>query len=205
MKKSILFFGVFMAACFGALSAETFGQTVKLNSGYEMPVAGFGTWTLTGKTCENAVYSALKTGVRLIDTAKYYGNEADVGRALKRAVADGICSISEIFVTTKIVPWSVDPAADIEDSLEKIGLEYIDLCLLHQHGSGDDNVYSAMQKACREGKIRSIGISNFYTAQEIEHFINNFEIKPAVVQNENHIFYHGTELRDWCKKIRNLH
>lgn len=66
-----------------ALSAETFGQTVKLNSGYEMPVAGLGTWTLTGKTCENAVYSALKTGVRLIDTAKYYGNEADVGRALE--------------------------------------------------------------------------------------------------------------------------
>lgn len=200
MKKSLLLFGVFMAANFGSLSAKTLGHTVKLNSGYEMPMAGLGTWTLTGETCENAVYSALKIGVRLIDTAKYYGNEADVGRALNRAVADGICSRSEIFVTTKIVPWSSDPAADIEDSLEKLGLEYIDLCLLHQHGSGDDKVYSAMQKACREGKIRSIGISNFYTAQEIEHFINNFEIKPAVVQNENHIFYQGTELRSWCKK-----
>ena len=205
MKKSLLIIGSFLVAC-AVLSAESEKsavkneRTVKLNSGYEMPVAGLGTWTLTGETCENAVYSALKTGVRLIDTAKYYGNEADVGRAIKRAVAEKICTRGEIFVTTKLVPWTADPAADIEDSLEKLGVDYIALCLLHQHGSSDDRVYRTMEKACKEGKIRSIGISNFYTAREVEHFVRDFEIKPAVIQNENHIFYQGTELRDWCKK-----
>lgn len=174
--------------------------TVKLNSGYEMPIVGLGTWTLTGETCENAVYSALKVGMRLIDTAKYYGNEADVGRAVKRAVNDGVCKRAEIFITTKIVPWTADPAADIDDSLEKLGLDYIDLCLLHQHGNADDKVYRAMEKACRQGKIRSIGISNFYTQDKAAHFIHDFEIKPAVIQNENHIFYQGTALRDWCGK-----
>ena len=105
MKKSLLIIGSFLVAC-AVLSAESEKsavkneRTVKLNSGYEMPVAGLGTWTLTGETCENAVYSALKTGVRLIDTAKYYGNEADVGRAIKRAVAEKICTRGEIFVTT---------------------------------------------------------------------------------------------------------
>lgn len=205
MKKSLLFFGAFlaMAAALAAESGKPAGQarkTVRLNSGYEMPVAGLGTWTLTGETCENAVYSALKTGVRLIDTAKYYGNEAEVGRAIQRALAEKICIREEIFLTTKIVPWSSDPAADIEDSLEKLKVDYIDLCLLHQHGSGDDKVYRAMEKACKEGKIRSIGISNFYTPREVDHFVRDFEIKPAVIQNENHIFYQGTALRDWCEK-----
>lgn len=207
MKKSVLFLGAFLAAI-AALSAESESnvpnwqteKTVRLNNGYEMPVAGLGTWTLTGETCENAVYSALKTGVRLIDTAKYYGNEAEVGKAIQRAVAEKICKREEIFVTTKIVPWSSNPAADIKDSLEKLKVDYIDLCLLHQHGSGDDKVYRAMEKACKEGKIRSIGISNFYTSREVEHFVRDFEIKPAVIQNENHIFYQGTVLRDWCEK-----
>lgn len=205
MKKSFLLFGTFLTLS-AALPAESnvsisqVEKTVKLNSGYEMPVAGLGTWTLTGETCENAVYSALKTGVRLIDTAKYYGNEAEVGNAIHRAVAEKICTREEIFVTTKIVPWTADPAADIEDSLEKLKVDYIDLCLLHQHGSGDDKVYRAMEKACKEGKIRSIGISNFYTPSEVEHFIRDFEIKSAVIQNENHIFYQETALRDWCTK-----
>lgn len=207
MKKLFLFLGAFLAAT-AVLSAESESnalnrqakKTVKLNSGYEMPVAGLGTWTLTGEICENAVYSALKTGVRLIDTAKYYGNEAEVGKAIQRAIAEKLCTREEIFVTTKIVPWSPDPAADMEDSLEKLNVDYIDLCLLHQHGSGDDRVYRAMEKACKEGKIRSIGISNFYAPRDVEYFIRDFEIKPAIIQNENHIFYQGTLLRDWCEK-----
>lgn len=192
-----------MATTLVAESGTPAGQsekTVKLNSGYEMPVAGLGTWTLTGETCENAVYSALKTGVRLIDTAKYYGNEAEVGKAIQRALSEKLCTREELFVTTKIVPWSSDPASDIEDSLEKLKVDYIDLCLLHQHGSGDDKVYRAMEKAYKEGKIRSIGISNFYAPRDVEHFIRDFEIKPAIIQNENHIFYQGTALRDWCEK-----
>ncbi|MBQ3712576.1 MAG: aldo/keto reductase [Spirochaetia bacterium] len=185
-----------MLASFAILCANA--QTVKLNSGYEMPVVGLGTWTLHGETAENAVYSAVKSGYRLIDTAKYYGNEAEVGNALKKAVADGICKREDVFITTKLVPWSNSPDSDIDDSLKKLGVSYIDLVLLHQHGSNDDAVYSAMCRAVKAGKVRSIGISNFYTEQSVSHFIKNFDIPPAVVQNENHIFYQNNTLREWA-------
>lgn len=176
-------------------------KSVKLNSGYEMPVLGLGTWTLTGETCEVAVFSALKDGYRLIDTAKYYGNEKEVGNGIAKAVKEGICKREEVFITTKIVPWSSNPEKDIEDSLKQLGVEYIDLCLLHQSGgqTSDDHVYKAMEKYAKAGKIRSIGISNFYTENSVRHFFN-FEIKPAVVQNENHIFNQEEELKAFCQK-----
>ena len=199
MKKIILILAVLLMT---DLIAAKEKRTVKLNSGYEMPVLGLGTWTLTGGTCENAVYAALKSGYRLIDTAKYYGNESEVGNAIRRATKDGICKRKEIFVTTKLVPWSNNPDRDIDDSLQKLGLPYIDLCLLHQHGSasGDDAVYRAMCKAVEAGKIRSIGISNFYTEKTVSHFIKDFEIPPAVIQNENHLKYQNNTLRDWAAK-----
>ncbi len=153
------------------------------------------------------MYAALKSGYRLIDTAKYYGNEKEVGSAIAHAIKDGICTREEIFITTKLVPWSSRPDADIDDSLQKLGLSYIDLCLLHQHGSdfGDDAVYKAMIRAVKTGKIRSIGISNFYTEKTVSHFINDFEIPPVVIQNENHLKYQNNSLRDWAAKKRNLH
>ena len=202
MKKS-LFFAVVLLLGLPMFSGENHVEkSVKLNSGYQMPVLGLGTWTLTGKTCENAVYAALKNGYRLIDTAKYYGNEKEVGNALRRAIKENICSREEIFVTTKLLPWSANPDADIDDSLQKLGLSYIDLVLLHQHGSdlGDDAVYMAMIRAKKAGKIRSIGISNFYTEKTVSHFINDFETPPAVIQNENHLFYQNNSLRDWAAK-----
>ena len=197
MKKAILF--LFALSCMKATADTALVPTVKLNSGYSMPVLGLGTWTLHGDTCENAVYSALKTGYRLIDTARYYGNEKEVGNALRKAIADGICKREDVFITTKLVPWTSHPDADIDDSLQKLGVEYIDLVLLHQHGNNDDAVYRAMCRAVKAGKIRSIGISNFYTEKEVSHFIRNFDIPPAVVQNENHLFYQNNRLRDWAK------
>ena len=178
-------------------SALSFAE-VKLNSGYDMPTLGLGTWTLTGETCEKAVYDALKTGYRLIDAARYYGNEAEVGNAVRKAIDDGICTREEVFITTKIVPWTSDPDADIDASLQALGIKYIDLVLLHQHGSAkeDDAVYKALIRAVKAGKIRSIGISNFYTEKAVSHFINDFEIPPAVVQNENHLKYQNNKLRD---------
>ena len=199
MKKIIsLFLEIFLIINIFALE-----KTIKLNSGYEMPILGLGTWTLTGETCEVAVYSALKDGYRLIDTAKYYGNEKEVGNGIAKAVKEGICKREEVFITTKIVPWSSTPEKDIEDSLKQLGVEYIDLCLLHQSGgqTSDDHVYKAMEKYATAGKIRSIGISNFYTEKAVNHFIKNFTIKPAVIQNENHIYCQGTALRDYCKKL----
>lgn len=201
MKKLLLFFGTFLMMTEIAFAENVeIAPRVKLNSGYEMPVLGLGTWTLTGETCENAVYSALKSGYRLIDTAEYYGNEAEVGNALYRAIHDRIVKREEIFVMTKVVPWSTNPDADIDESLRKLKVNYIDLVLLHQHGSGDDKVYSALIRAKKAGKIRSVGISNFYTEKSVLHFINDFDTPPAVIQNENHVFYQNNALRDWAKK-----
>lgn len=197
MKKIItLFMAVWMVTLAFAVST----RTVKLNSGFEMPVLGLGTWTLTRKICEDAVYAALKTDYRLIDTAKYYGNENEVGNAVRRAISDGICKREEVFITTKLVPWSNTPDKDIDDSLQQLGVSYIDLVLLHQHGSNDDAVYKAMCRAVKSGKIRSIGISNFYTEKTVNHFIKDFDIPPAVVQNENHLFYQNNTLRNWAAK-----
>ncbi len=173
-------------------------RTVALNTGFQMPRLGLGTWTLRGEVAETAVYEALKAGCRLIDTAKYYCNEKEIGNALRKAVAEGICTREEVFVTTKLVPWSSTPDADIMDSLELLGVDYIDLCLLHQHGNNDDEVYRAMVRAAKAGKIRSVGISNFYSRKEIRHFINDFGMPPAVVQNENHLLYQNNSLRSWC-------
>lgn len=142
MKKK-LFLGLFFIMLVVSTGSTTeitrfvMEKTIKLNSGYEMPILGLGTWTLTGETCEVAVYSALKGGYRLIDTAKYYGNEKEVGKGIATAVKEGICKREEVFITTKIVPWSSNPEKDIEDSLKHLGVEYIDLCLLHQSGGSD--------------------------------------------------------------------
>lgn len=199
MKR--MFFILFAVLCAGICSAQiTIRQTVPavtLHTGYTMPMFGLGTWTLKGALAENAVYTALQSGYRLIDTAKYYSNETDVGNALRRAISDGICTREQVFITTKLVPWTNTPDKDIEDSLKKLGVEYIDLCLLHQHGAKDDEVYRAMERGVKAGKIRSIGISNFYTEKAVQYFIDNFEIPPAVVQNENHIFYQSTVLQKY--------
>lgn len=197
MKKIIT---LILFVCMTVLCFSQVPRMVMLNSGYEMPTLGLGTWTLTGKTCEDAVYVALKVGYRLIDTAKYYGNEREVGNAIRRAISDGICKREDIFITTKLVPWSSTPDKDIDDSLQKLGVSYIDLVLLHQHGSNDDEVYRAMIRAKKAGKIRSIGISNFYTEKSVNHFIKDFDIPPAVVQNENHLFFQNNALRDWAAK-----
>jgi diketogulonate reductase-like aldo/keto reductase len=198
-KIFVAFLGaIFVNHAFSQVNEKTC-PSVKLNSGFFMPVLGLGTWTLTGKTCEDAVYESLKIGFRLIDTAKYYGNETEVGKGIARAVSEKICTREEIFITTKIVPWSKNPSADIDDSLKKLGVDYIDLCLLHQHGSGDEKVYRAMEKAAAQKKIRSIGISNFYTKESVEFFLKNFSVKPSVLQNENHIFFQQKELQDFAE------
>ena len=171
-------------------------KTVLLNSGYEMPILGLGTWTQDDDTAESSVYEALKDGYRLIDTAQYYGNETGVGNGIQRAIDDGIVTREEVFVTTKVMPSNYDRAySSIDDSLERLGLDYIDLMLIHQSGSNDTEVYKALCQGVRDGKLRSIGISNYYTLDEYERVTSGGEIKPAVVQNENHPFYQNTEFQ----------
>ena len=159
--------------------------TITLNSGYEMPVLGIGTYSLLGDVCVDSVSAALKSGVRKIDTAYMYHNEAEVGEAVR---GSGIPR-KEIFVTTKLYPNQFDePEQAIDEALEKLNIEYIDLMLLHHPGTNDVKAYKAMEKAVAEGKIRSIGLSNWYI-DEMEKFLPQVSITPALVQNEIHPYY----------------
>ena len=180
-----------------------FINDIELNSGYKMPVLGLGTWTLSDKEASDSVYHALKVGYRLIDTAQYYGNEKGVGEGLKRAMNEGIVKREEVFVTSKIMPGNYTyPDDSIDESAQKLGLDYIDLMLIHQSGAHDEEVYQALAKAVKRGIVRSIGISNYYTNNEFERMKNAAEIVPAIVQNENHLYYQNTNLKEYLKQYK---
>ena len=176
-------------------------KTVKLNSGYEMPILGLGTWTQDDEETANSVYYALKDGYRLIDTAQYYGNEKGVGDGLKRAINDGIVTREEVFITTKIMPSSYNNAYNsIDESLTRLGVDYIDLFLIHQPGYNDEAVYKAMEQGVNDGKVKSIGISNYYTKEAVEEVLSYATITPSVIQNENHIYYQNAELQEYVSQ-----
>ena len=168
-------------------------KAVKFNNGRTMPVLGLGTYSLHGQTCIRAVRAALDCGVRLIDTASMYGNEREVGMAVRDAVKNGL-SRNEIFVTTKIYPTQFgDPQKAIEESLAKLDLGYVDLLLLHHPGNGDVAAYRALEKAVEEGAVRSIGLSNWYI-KELTEFLPQVDVVPALVQNEIHPFYQDRDV-----------
>ena len=165
-------------------------RRVTLNSGYYIPTNGIGTYSLYSSTCINSIKTALSNGIRLIDTAYMYSNEAEVGQAVRES---GI-SRNEIFVTTKIYPNQFsDPGSAIELSLSKLNIEYIDLMLLHHPGENDVNAYLKMEEYVKNGKIRSIGLSNWYI-KELKEFLPKINIMPALVQNEIHPYYQETEV-----------
>ncbi len=172
-------------------------KTVMLNSGYEMPIHGIGTYSLQDETCVNAVSEALQRGVRLIDTAYMYHNEESVGQAVRES---GIPR-EEIFVITKLYPNQFsDAKAAIEEALQKLDISYIDMMLLHHPGSGDVEAYHAMEKAVEEGKIRSIGLSNWYV-EELESFLPQVTITPALVQNEIHPYYQENDVIPYIQEL----
>lgn len=183
----------------GMMSGGSEHRTVRLNSGYEMPVLGLGTWTLDDEEAENCVYHALKSGMRLVDTARYYGNETGVGRGIARAIAEGIVTREEVFLTTKIYGGDYETAGGIiKDALNDLNVDYIDLLLIHQPGRDDRGVYKAMEDAVREGTVRSIGISNYYTKEQVDEVLSFASIMPAVIQNENHLYYQNTALQEYA-------
>lgn len=207
MKRAIIFalmFAFMSAGCSsggGNVAGDSSVPCVKLNSGYDMPVLGLGTWTQDNDTAENSVYEAIRAGYRLIDTARYYGNEAGVGRGVMRAIREGIITREDIFITSKIMPGNYSNADNaIDSSLNALGLGYVDLMLIHQPGYNDEEAYKALERGVMAGKIRSIGISNYYTSAEFERMTRNASIIPAVVQNENHIYYQNTELQEYLKR-----
>lgn len=169
------------------LSKGTNGNapTVRLSSGYDMPVLGLGTYSLHGSTCVNSVKAALASGFRKIDTAHMYGNEEEVGQGVRES---GVPR-EEIFVATKLYPNQYsNPEAAIEECLRKLDIGYIDLMLLHHPGTNDVKAYKAMEKYVEQGKIRSIGVSCYYI-KEINDFLPQVNIKPVLVQNEAHPYY----------------
>ncbi len=163
-------------------------QTVKLNNGVEMPLEGFGVFQVPDPAvCEQAVLDAIATGYRLIDTAAAYMNEEAVGKAIAK------CGVprGELFITTKL--WVQDASyegakAAIETSLQKLGLDYIDLYLVHQPMGDYIGAYRAMEEAYKEGKLKAIGVCNCYP-QILADICETVEVKPAVNQVELHPFF----------------
>lgn len=213
MKRSGV--GLLLAALIFALpiaAAETSSApvfdlengTVRLNSGYTMPIMGLGTYSLSDEECYASVTALLEAGGRLIDTAYMYHNEAAVGRAVR----DSGVPREEVFVITKLYPSQFAGADEaIDEALEKLDIGYIDLMLLHHPGAGDVEAYKAMERAVAAGKIRSIGLSNWYV-EELEAFLPQVDTVPALVQNEIHPYYqeqdvvpyiqsHGIVVQGW--------
>lgn len=161
-------------------------QTIKLNNGIEMPVLGYGVFQVSPEECERCVLDAISTGYRLIDTAQAYYNEEGVGNAVAR------CGVprNELFLTTKI--WisnagETNAARSIDESLRKLHTDYIDLLLIHQPFSDYPGTWRAMEKAVKDGKVRAIGLSNFYPDRFVD-MAEYAEIKPAVNQLKTNVF-----------------
>jgi 2,5-diketo-D-gluconate reductase A len=184
--------------------AVTGGQTknsipvVKLNNGLQMPMLGFGTNTLTGDIGERCVYDAISVGYRLIDTATVYRNEESVGAGIKKS---GIRR-EELFVTSKL--WVDDSGYEnskkaFQTSLNKLGLEYLDLYLYHRPRGDVKGSWKAMEELYGEGKIKAIGVSNFEPDQLAE-LMAYAKIKPAINQIETHVFFQERVLYEDLKK-----
>ena len=184
----------------GNFNFET--KRVMLNCGYEMPINGLGTYSLHGETCINSVKSALKSGVRLIDTASAYGNETEVGQAVREAMEEYGIAREEIFVITKIYPGSemANPKESIQGCLDRLNIGYVDMMLLHHPDPNDVAAYKVMEEFVKEGKIRSIGLSNYYV-EELKEFLPQVDTKPALVQNEIHPYYQENDVIPYIQSL----
>ena len=174
-------------------------QTVKLNNGVEMPMEGFGVYQVPDlNICEKAVTEAIETGYRLIDTAATYLNEEAVGRAIKKSSVKR----EDLFITTKL--WVQDAGYEntkkaFETSLNKLGLDYLDMYLIHQPYSDYYGSWRAMEEFYKQGKVRAIGVCNFDSLRLID-LCMNFETKPAVNQIELHPFFQQAQALDVMKQ-----
>lgn len=166
-----------------------------LNNKVGIPQIGLGTFMIEPKDAEVSVREAIKMGYRLIDTANAYVNERAVGRGIKASGVDR----GEIFVSTKLWPTEYENENAIDETLKRLGLDYIDLLFLHQPAGNYIAGYEMLEKAYKEGKIKAIGISNF-EGKYINEILDKFEIKPQVIQVEAHPYYTQDELRKTLDK-----
>jgi diketogulonate reductase-like aldo/keto reductase len=174
-------------------------EKVVLNNGVEMPLLGFGVFQVTNPgECENAVVDAIHTGYRMIDTAASYGNEAEVGNAIKRS---GVAR-EELFITTKL--WIQDTGYEntkkaFDKSLKRLQLDYLDLYLIHQPYGDIYGSWRAMEELYREGRVKAIGVSNFHPDRVMDLILHN-KVVPAVNQIETHPFNQQIETQKFLKE-----
>ena len=171
-------------------------EKIILNDGNQIPAVGLGTFLMTPEDAEEAVYQALSLGYRLIDTANAYSNEKAVGRGIRRSGVNR----EDVFIETKLWPTVYEKETAIDETLERLGVDYIDLLLLHQPAGNYMAGYKMMEKTVKEGKVRSIGISNF-EGEPLEKILEVCEIKPAVIQVEAHPYFQQKELKEQLKDI----
>ncbi len=171
---------------------------ITLNNGVRMPQLGYGVYQVTKDECERCVTDALEAGYRLIDTAQSYFNEEEVGAAIAKSAVPR----QEIFLTTKvwIEHYGYDACrASVLASMEKLGTDYLDLCLLHQPFSDVYGAYRALEDLYDEGRLRAIGISNFYPDRMVD-LASFARVKPQVNQVEIHPLHQQTESKHWHEK-----
>lgn len=168
-------------------------EFLTLNTGAKMPLEGFGVFQIPDPAqCEQVVYDAIKTGYRLLDTAAAYMNEEALGKGVARAIADGLTTREELFITTKV--WVQDQKTEqtaydaVKASLAKLKMDYVDLVLLHQPMGDYFAAYRGIEKAYKDGLTRAVGVANFYPAI-LANLCENVEIIPAVNQVELHPFF----------------
>lgn len=174
-------------------------KTITFNNGVVIPLVGYGVYQVNPEECERCVSDSLSVGYRAIDTAQAYFNEEGVGNAWRKS---GV-SRDELFITTKV--WISNFAGDkaaksIDESLRKLQTEYIDLLLLHQNFGDCYNAYRAMEDAYRAGKVRAIGVSNFYYDRFVD-IAENMSVKPAVNQIETHVFSQQRKMQEIAGKF----
>ncbi len=165
-------------------------EYLTLNNGVKMPMDGIGVFLFSPDEAESAVKSALKDGVRLIDTANAYMNERGVGRAIK---ASGVPR-EDIFLVTKLWPTVYTDANAIDESLARLDTDYVDLLFLHQPAGDWKAGYKLMEEGYKAGKVKALGLSNF-PEEDLQWILDNAEIKPQMVQVEAHPYYPQTELK----------
>ena len=166
-----------------------------LNNGIKMPMAGIGVFLMSPAEAEASVESALRSGVRLIDTANGYMNESGTGRGIKKS---GVAR-EDIFLVTKLWPTVYEKETAIDETLTRLGTDYIDLLFLHQPTDNWREGYKNIEKAYKEGKVKAIGLSNFPEAL-LQEAIDTMEIKPQVVQVEAHPYFPQTGLKKILKE-----
>lgn len=172
-------------------------EYVTLQNGVAMPMLGYGTIGQTGEQITDNVAFALTHGYELIDTANRYGNEVEVGRGLRKS---GL-KRENYFLETKLGPTLYENETAIDGALQRLGVDYIDLMILHHPVNNYLHAYGMLERACKAGKLRAIGLSNF-PVEKLQEVLGNCEIPPMVMQVEAHPYYPAEGVRSFCEEHR---